>query len=168
MSRESDRLEDQGEWERCTSYNRMFLALHDAGKSMDRVAEALLVLTTRYRPASESSYEAAEAYWKGGADNAQARPVYMVFCLIAKAIDEPVEPKAPPGGGALQGTHVADRGSRGAGGSARRPGDDVGHVHRGGLSVRPPVGDGRPLRLFTNAVQLQSARTRILGLSDIP
>jgi hypothetical protein len=77
----------------------MFLALHDAGKSMDRVAEALLVLAARYRPASERSFRAAEAFYEGGADDAQARPTYMVFCLVAEAIDEPVEPKAPPGGG---------------------------------------------------------------------
>lgn len=96
---EAARLEDQGEWERCVSYQRMFLALHDEGKNMNRVAEALLVLASRYRPASERSFRAAEAFYEGGADNAQARPVYMVFCLVASAIDEPVKPAPPPGGG---------------------------------------------------------------------
>jgi hypothetical protein len=77
----------------------MFLALHDEGRNLDRVAKALLVIAARYRPQSERTRNATEAFYEGGADEAQARPVYMVFCMVAAAIDEPVEPAAPPGGG---------------------------------------------------------------------
>lgn len=97
---ELNRLEDQSEWERCHSYQRMFLALHDLGKNMDRVAAALIVIANRYRPNSERTLEAAQAFYEDMADEHFARPVYMTFTMVAQAIDERVEPFAPPGGGA--------------------------------------------------------------------
>ena len=95
------KLEDQAEWERCNSYQRMFLALHDAGhrKSMDRVATALVELMQTYRPESLYADRAYDALYNGGADEAHARSSYMVFTLVARAIDEPVLPLPPPGGG---------------------------------------------------------------------
>ena len=95
----SGSLEDQSEWERCRSFQRMFLALHDKGKNMDLVAEALLVLGARYRPDSERTLAATQAFYEDLADNEGARPVYMVFIMIARAFDENVQPAAPPGGG---------------------------------------------------------------------
>lgn len=96
---ELNRLEDQSEWERCRSYQRMFLCLHDLGKNMDRIAAALLVIAARYRPNSERTLEASQAFYEDLADELHARPVYTVFCKVAQAIDERVEPLAPPGGG---------------------------------------------------------------------
>ena len=59
----SGSLEDQSEWERCRSFQRMFLALHDKGKNMDLVAEALLVLGSRYRPNSMRTLTATRAFY---------------------------------------------------------------------------------------------------------
>jgi hypothetical protein len=78
----------------------MFLALHDEAKSMERVAEALLVVATRYRPESEFTAEAIEAFYEDLAEDLHARPVYTVFVKVARAIDEGVEPLPPPCGGA--------------------------------------------------------------------
>jgi hypothetical protein len=92
-------LEDQSEWERCRSYQRMFLALHDKGEDMELVAEALLVIGARYRPKSVRTLTATQAFYEDLAEDEAARPVYMVFTMVARAIDEDVEPCAPPGGG---------------------------------------------------------------------
>jgi hypothetical protein len=95
----SGSLEDQSEWERTRSYQRMFLALHDKGKDMELVAEALLVIGARYRPNSTRTLTATQAFYEDLAEDEAARPVYMVFTMIARAIDEDVEPLPPPGGG---------------------------------------------------------------------
>ena len=96
---ELHRLEDQADWERCNSYQRMFLALHDKGKNMERVAEALLMIAARYRPRSERTLQATQAFYEDLADEYNSRPVYTVFTLVAAAIDERVKPRAPAGGG---------------------------------------------------------------------
>jgi predicted kinase len=77
----------------------MFLALHDKGKDMERVAEALLMIAARYRPNSERTRQATQAFYEDLADELNARPVYTVFTLVAAAIDERVKPLAPAGGG---------------------------------------------------------------------
>jgi hypothetical protein len=79
----------------------MFLALHDKGEDMELVAEALLVIGARYRPDSERTLTATQAFYEDLANEEGARPVYMVFTMISAAIDEDVEPTAPPGGGSV-------------------------------------------------------------------
>jgi hypothetical protein len=97
---DADRLEDQADWERCHSFQRMFLALHDEGANMDRPAKEVVDLVVKHRPASPYTEQAYDAYYNGLADEAQARPVFMVFTMAARAIDDEGTPPPPPGGGA--------------------------------------------------------------------
>jgi hypothetical protein len=66
---------------------------------MERVAEALLLIAARYRPNSRRTRQATKAFYEDLADEFSARPVFTVFTMVAAAIDEPVNPPAPGGGG---------------------------------------------------------------------
>jgi hypothetical protein len=77
----------------------MFLALHDARKNLDSLTQHVLDLAERFRPRSENTALAREAWTEDLAEEASARPHYMVWHYATRAFDEPVAPLPPPGGG---------------------------------------------------------------------
>lgn len=96
-------VEDQGEWERCTSSRRMYLALSDAGKELSRVAATLLKLARQHRARSTRTRMAVHC-WKNGLcdekdpDKEVAERAYLVMVFVSQAFDENVEPIIVGGG----------------------------------------------------------------------
>lgn len=92
-------IEDQGEWERCRSSRRMFLALHDSGRKEEikTVARALLKLAEQHVPDEEATKQARE-FWEHGMlevllPGRKRKPKevadrsYLVIRCVAKAFD---------------------------------------------------------------------------------
>jgi len=97
---------DQGEWERCASARRMYLALRETKKDPLPVAEQLLRLAEKHRPDSCET-RLAQEYWERGLheerrpEKESADRVYLVIHYVAKAFDEQVFPIIAGGGEAL-------------------------------------------------------------------
>lgn len=98
-------LKDQGEWERCRSSRRMFLALIDAGRKRDLclIARKLLQAAEKRLPKAEATKQ-ARFYWKNGLrdeDNPAkelADRVYLVMRYVSEALDRHPSRLWPHGG----------------------------------------------------------------------
>lgn len=89
-------IKDQGEWERCRSRRRMYLALIDAGqeKNLDAIARAILTLLTRSGLSKTEPGALALEYWEHGLkdpesakpNNELARRSYLVISYACEAL----------------------------------------------------------------------------------
>ena len=96
-------IDDQGEWERCRSSRRMFLALVDSGKAdhLGEVARGLLRMAHKRMPGNGNVLDAQE-YWDNGLrddkDKELADRTYLVIRFVTDALDR-LPNKAWDGGG---------------------------------------------------------------------
>lgn len=101
-------VEDQGEWERCRSARRMFLALLDSGKAKDLglIAEGLLRMVRTNMRGHPIAAEAVD-YWRNGLrdqdrpEKEQADRAYLVMRYVGRAFDFYPQRLWPGGGEAL-------------------------------------------------------------------
>ncbi len=93
-------LEDQGEWERCYSFRRMFLALIDAGEDLEPVADELVTLAKKHRRGSKYTKRAQNGLTNGLAAEEAADRVYLALEAVVQAFDRAKKGEVRvPGGG---------------------------------------------------------------------
>ena len=86
-------IADQGEWERCCSSRRMFLALVDSGKrgQLEEVSRGLLRMAAKRLPKSDQAAR-AQKYWEHGLlderDQELADRAYLVIRYVSDALDK--------------------------------------------------------------------------------